>query len=309
MSFFQTDYKKLEKKIKKMENYYEYENICRTLNTIYPLVLIPIGTIFNFICLFIFTRNEFFKTSTGFYYSFSSIVDTLLLYFGSFKFFLAGIIGTNPELFSDFNCKFLQYSVYTLAYISAWNLVIISFDRLFLVLNVLIQLKKKKFQILIVLLLVSFFCLINTPMLVFIKLDENKTKCQTFDPYYNFLFLNIFDLLFSCVIPFVLVISNSLYIITRLHKSKRRVFDKNHSFRITKHNIIIIFVRGIIFLFLNTPVVAFTFGIIKSDQTGLNNLFYVIGNVVFYVNYTVTFFVHFIMNKAFREKFLKTIKK
>jgi hypothetical protein len=293
--------------------YYNYENICRTLNKIYPLVLIPIGTIFNLISLYIFTRNEFFKTSTGFYFSFSSIVDTLLLYFGSFKFILEGFIGTNPELFSDFNCKFLQYSVYTLAYISSWTLVIISFDRLFLVLNVLIQLKKKKFQILIVLFLVCFFCLINTPMLVFIQvkleLDSNKTKCQTFDPYYNFLFLNIFDLLFSCLIPFVLVISNSLYIITRLHKSKRRVFDKNHSFRITKHYIIIIFVRGIIFLFLNTPVVATTFGIIKSDQIGLNNLYYVIGNLVFYVNYTITFLVHFIMNKAFREKFLKIFKK
>jgi len=302
---FNQQHKKLEiinNKIK-MEN---TENICRTINTVYPLVLIPIGTFFNSISIYIFTRSEFFKTSTGFYFSFSALVDTLLLYFGSFKFFIAGISNNqNPELLSDFNCKFLQFSVYTLAYISSWTLVIISFDRLFLVLNIFYQLKKKKFQILVVSLMVCLFFLINVPILVFVELNSNKTKCQTFNPYYSYLFLNIFDLFLSCLIPFFFVFSNSLYIIFRLHKSKIKVFDKNHTIKITKRYITIIFVRSFIFIILNIPVVASTFEIIKFESIGL---MYVIANMMFYLNYTITFFIHFILNKAFREKILKIFK-
>jgi len=56
------------------------ENLYYEINSIYPLILIPLGTIGNLIVIIIYTRKEFFNTSTGFYFAFSAIIDTLALY-------------------------------------------------------------------------------------------------------------------------------------------------------------------------------------------------------------------------------------
>ena len=102
------------------------------INKIYPLILISLGTLGNTFTFFIYTRAELNKTTTAFYFSCSALIDTLALYFGAFKFFLDGINGTNTLEANDFNCKFLTYTIYTLAEVSPWILVSVSVDRLFI---------------------------------------------------------------------------------------------------------------------------------------------------------------------------------
>ena len=285
------------------------DEIYFTLNSVYPLILIGLGTIFNSLSIHIFTRKEFFKTSTGFYFSFSAIVDTLTLYFGSIKFFIEGISRENPENYSQSNCKFFQYIIYTLVYISAWNLVIIAFDRLFITLRMFTCLRNRKIQLFVICILTCLFFVVNIPILVYsdLKIENNNTVCVNLFPL-NLLILNTIDFLTSVFVPFVLVFTISIVIICKVYKSKKKVFNKNHSFKITKHYVIVLMTRSVLFLFLNTPIIITTYFITNNHNDGLFNLIYVIGNILAYVNYSINFFVHFLMNKLFRERFSKILK-
>jgi hypothetical protein len=285
------------------------DEIYFTLNSVYPLILIGLGTIFNSLSIYIFTRKEFFKTSTGFYFSFSAIVDTLTLYFGSFKFFIEGISRQNPENYSQSNCQFFQYIIYTLVYISAWNLVIIAFDRLFITLRMYACLRNRKIQIFVIFISTCLFFVANIPILVYsdLKIENNNTVCVNLFPL-NLLILNTIDFLASVFAPFVLVITISIVIIYKVYKSKKKIFNKNHSFKIAKHYVIVLIARSFLFLLLNTPIIITTYFITNNHNDGLFNLFYVIGNILAYVNYSINFFVHFLMNKLFRERFSKILK-
>ena len=96
---------------------------------IYLLALIIFGKIGNSLAGFIYTKKELFKTSTGFYFFCSVIIDTLALYFGLLKFFLEAVWNIDILLDSEFNCKFLRFTVYFSVQLSAWLLVTVSLDR------------------------------------------------------------------------------------------------------------------------------------------------------------------------------------
>ena len=107
--------------------------ISTILLIVYPIVLIIIGIALNGIIFFVYTRKALFKTSAGFYFSVSAVVETLALLLGSLKFAINNIFDYDMVTISTFMCKFMSSIIYILCQMSSWILVIISIDRLILI--------------------------------------------------------------------------------------------------------------------------------------------------------------------------------
>ena len=171
------------------------------INKVYPLPLITIGTIGNLLTIYIYTRKEFTRSSTGFYFSFSAIIDTSMLYFGLLKYFLEGIWETDIHYESEFNCKFFRFTVNFLAETSAWIIVVASVDWIFIVIlpNAYKISQKKIYQIVLIILIIISISILNTPNLMFLKIIKNN-EAELYCDNENFFYLfvsNLLDLLIS----------------------------------------------------------------------------------------------------------------
>ena len=158
------------------------EELYFKINAIYPIVLVILGSIGNGLVLIIFTSNGFKKTSTCFYFAFLAIVDTFAIYIGAIKFSYEGFTKSEPELDSQFLCKFLPFIIFSLSNISSGTLVIISLERLFRTFTTKIfsVLQRKRFQYFIVLSLALFKISVNIPILIYFELKNgtnNKLEC------------------------------------------------------------------------------------------------------------------------------------
>ena len=112
----------------------QLEYIDNLINKIYPLILISIGTIGNSFIFYNLTRNQFIKQSTFFYFAFSAVVDTFLLYFGLLKYFLKAYTKCRYQRSFDFDCKFLYFIVYLFQQLSAWiSVILITLERLVII--------------------------------------------------------------------------------------------------------------------------------------------------------------------------------
>jgi len=283
------------------------ENLYYQINSIYPLILIPLGTIGNLIVIIIYTRKEFFITSTGFYFAFSAIIDTLALYFGSIKYAYLGFKRQGMLDTSDFMCKFFRYSIYVLVAISAWTLVAINIDRLlyFNSKKFFNHLHKTKWQIIIILLMVSIISLLNIPNLVFSMLKDSE--CST-SPY-ELQVINIIDNVFSILLPYTIMIISDFFMVLKMYKSKIKVLDRKNSQKIAYHNMFLVVGRSSIFLILNLPLSVF---LVLASLNELEGDYYVkiiftILNSLCYFNYSINLFVHLILNKLFRKRILRII--
>jgi len=298
------------------------KELYHSINKVYPLALITIGTIGNFLTIYIYTRKEFFKTSTGFYFSFLAIIDTLMLYFGLFKFFLEGISQIDIHYESEFNCKFFKFTVNCLAETSAWITVVVSLDRLFIVMfpNSYKISQNKVYQIILVLLIIALISIINTPNLVFLKVvvnNETELYCDNENIFYLFIF-NLLDLLLSFLIPFLIVIVSSILLIVKLKQSKNRVLVNTKATSKNISNFVsTVISKDLTFVTLNLPICLtivinsyrFTFYEAYNDyEVWIVNLTYCFSNMLLYLNYSINFFVHFCMNKYFKRKLLKTLR-
>ena len=284
------------------------ENLYYEINSIYPLILIPLGTIGNLIVIFIYTRKEFFITSTGFYFAFSAIIDTLALYFGSIKYAYLGFKREGMLDTSDFMCKFFTFTIYALVAISAWTLVAINIDRLLYFYSTIIinHLHKIKWQTIIILIMVSIILLLNIPNLFFNKLKDSE--CYT-SPY-GYRVMNIIDNVFSILLPYSIMIISDVCMVLKMFKSKNKVLERKKSQKVAFHYMFLAVGRSSMFLILNSPLSIFLLyvSLKETDIDYYDKVIFTILNSLCYLNYSINLFVHLILNKCFRNRILRIIK-
>jgi len=287
----------------------DLDYICNLINKIYPLILITFGTIGNSFILYIFTRNQFIEQSTCFYFAFSAVIDTFLLYFGLLKHFLRAILGEDLRDFSDFNCKFFIYSVYFLQQLSAWTLILISLDRLIITFPSKFSksLTARKCQYLLILFLLFLFIISNIHIIINVRLHNGV--CYSEKEYY--IALNTVDLFVSVLIPFVVMFSSSLILLVKIYKSKSKVFDRRKSFMKTSSYAIVIIGKNFSFILLNIPLCIMLIKINVNDnpKTSLDDLLLSLSNLLNYLNLSFNFFLFFTINGIFRKRFLKIFTK
>lgn len=291
----------------------------KEINKIYPIILILIGTLGNTFTFIIYVNSEFTKSSSGYYFAFSALIETLTLYCGLIKYL---IYGYSEILIYDVNiyaCKILTFLIYALVQIAAWILVLISFDRLIITFSsrFLAKYRKRRYQTILILIIVGLILVINSPVIYFFRLNKyinSTTRCEFINREYGFI-INLYDFFLTIFIPVVIMIFCNSMIITKVYKSKNKVFDKKTSSRKIRHFRFTLIAKVVIFIISNLPIsiTVLTNSILYNSYNvydeDINNLIYTFANMLCYANYSVNFFVHFLLNKYFKNKFYIFLKK
>jgi hypothetical protein len=301
-------------------------NINNALTIVYPLVLIPFGTIFNSITFFIYTRKHMFKSSAGFYFSILAVVETLALVFGSFKFTYNKMNNTDLISLSNFHCKFFTVLIYILNQFASWILVIISIDRLILIQYPykFIGNKFEKIRKLFVVFLFIFILTINIQNLIYLKLNviiinngtENLNSCNLdISSSYTDLSMNIIDLFMASLIPFTLMLTSGLFISKKVIESKKKLTNIEKLSVKKKYKLVsTILARNFFFLILNLPISVMLIiqnyrnSLIETFENELIEFIITISNICVYINYSFSFFVNFIFNEIFRNMVINLVK-
>lgn len=311
-----------------VKSFEQLENFDRILNLVFPLVLIPIGSVSNMITVFIYQQKPFKKSSIRFYYSICGIIDTLALIIGSIKFFLMATNLIEILTYTSIGCKFFITSIYILSEYSAWILVITSIDRLVFILNYssLFFFKTKKFRYYISFLLFFIIFLINLPSVIFLQITTEKINgnssnqeivytCELdSESFYTNEIRDVIDLFLYALLPFTFMIVSNGLISYKIIKSKNKFKQKACLAKPKKHKkehqlAVTIIGMNFLFLILNLPICVVQ--IIrnfcdKEMNYSLNikfNIAYTIANIFSYINFSSSLYVNLLFNHIFNKRF------
>lgn len=313
------------------EFYLKLEEFDKSLNLIYPLLIMFLGLIGNTFTIYIFSKKCFRKCSIGTYYSYLSLIDSLILVLGSTRFFLEANNQINITTLSNLTCKFFTSTMYILQQISAWILMFASLDRIFLVKvpPVLIFKNVKKLKIFVILATTLFLIFLNIPNIMFLEIKHKDIKqynrsiinvkyCELTDgSFFNNNVADIIDLFLFAIIPFVVMLISSIIISRIIFFSKRKFYRTNmkknkrdYQFAIT------ILAMNFLFLILNLPICLHLLFRNFTDESKreynervLYNIVYTISNILSYLNFSNSIFVNLALNHLFRKEFIKIFLK
>lgn len=298
-----------------------YDLLASRINGIYPIVLIPFGTVGNLITLIVYNRKAFAKSPFGFYNSCLMIVNTLTLYVGALKFFLFFQFGYDVTVHSETSCKLLITGIYILPQLSSWIIVLISFERLAAIkfFNISHCFKKRSFQILTVSVCALIIVLINTPSFVYLKIKKESWQDTLYllcvmdtpdDALITDKVRDMVDLMVYTVLPFCFMTTCSLLISRTIITSKRKLRINRDLRREYQLSSTLLFIN-FMFLLLNLPICIVM--VIRNMMTRrrstadfnspAQNLAYSIANVFAYINFSNPVLINLFMNQLFRQEF------
>jgi hypothetical protein len=299
------------------------DELIRKINFCYPLIIIPLGTFGNGLTLFVYTRKKFWATPFGFYNSCLAVVDTLILYVGSLKFFLDASDTIDVTTHSVFGCKFFIAGIYILPQFSAWIIVLISVERLVAIraLANFFFVKKRTFQVLSMLVSFTLILFINLPNILYLELKEENAaaaaenttrverRCDLNTSLFSHDFRNIIDLLAYTLAPFVLMTTCSVCISITIIQSKLKFRSIRHrSMRRQYQLSFTLIFTNVVFLLFNLPICIVM--IIKNSRSLKEydphlELAYTIANILSYINFSISVFINFGINRLFTQQLLK----
>jgi hypothetical protein len=221
---------------------------------------------------------------------------------------LFGVYGYKMEKISDFFCKLNLYMYEIFNPIVAWTLSFLSVDRFICIQFNNVQLNKKIwFQTTILFLIIICNLIAYTPAFFIMSLTNyttNATNPNTVVCNGNKSAFELFDLINSTLIPFVVMLLFSSLLIYTIFSSRLKILrmaserDKARLKKDIKFAISSIFLN-FFFLSLNLPIhVAPLLDI--SPYTELNVIF----QLAIYLSFSVTFIIMFIFNSLFRKELL-----
>ncbi|CAF0961505.1 unnamed protein product [Adineta steineri] len=100
----------------------------------YPCLMI-FGTVGNILCLIILLRKRFRHQSTCQYLCVLAVIDILFIYTRSTRYLYRYIYNADLRNTSLWICRSLMFFSSTLSHLASWILVIVSFDRYFMIKN------------------------------------------------------------------------------------------------------------------------------------------------------------------------------
>jgi hypothetical protein len=302
-----------------------FEMIISGLNIAFGVILLLTGLIGNSFTFFIYSRvNSFKRTSTGFYFSCLSVVNTITLITFVTHILLDSIRDIETIIVNTFTCKFFNFAVYFLSPFSAWIETTAALDRLVAhkFTPFFLNIKRRRYQVFMIGLIFIFLFCLNIPNLIEFDLvynnESNSSKCEMRTSNSSEIFsLNITDLFLSILIPFSLMLFSSSIVSYRVFKSKVKVVAlKNSKLNIMKKEYqfaATIIGRNILFLFLNLPMGVFLILDIECKETNNKpqwySFAYVLVQFLSYCNYSATFLVDISCNHMFRKRFKQIFDK
>lgn len=104
----------------------------------YPCLML-FGTIGNILCLKILLRKRFRRQSTCQYLCILAVIDILFIYMRSSRYLYRSIYKDDLRNTSMWICRTFIYFSSTLSHLASWILVIVSFDRYFIIKNLFLR--------------------------------------------------------------------------------------------------------------------------------------------------------------------------
>jgi hypothetical protein len=104
------------------------------LRIFYPCLMI-FGTIGNILCLKILLRKRFRRQSTCQYLCILAVIDILFIYMRSSRYLYRYVYNVDLRNTSLWICRTFIFFSSTLSHLASWILVIVSFDRYFIIKN------------------------------------------------------------------------------------------------------------------------------------------------------------------------------
>lgn len=113
-----------------------WHNIVRfgLLRIFYPCLMI-FGTIGNILCLKILLRKRFRRQSTCQYLCILAVIDILFIYLRSTRYVYRYMFNVDVRNTSLWICRSFTFFSSSLSHLASWILVIVSFDRYFIMKN------------------------------------------------------------------------------------------------------------------------------------------------------------------------------
>lgn len=137
------------------------------------LVISLLGFVGNLLVFCVYCRKRFAKNSLRLYFMALTVTNSLLLT-TNIRVFVQNKYGIHLELMSDFFCKIFDYLDYIFPSMSAWTMVIISFDRMVKVVCTrrFKFLNAVYFQVAALLSLYVYICIMYMPVFLFKHLRD-----------------------------------------------------------------------------------------------------------------------------------------
>ena len=276
---------------------------------LYPIPIL-IGLVTNSLTFIIFSRQRFQNTIFSTYFRFYLAIETLSIFFPITK-----ILELNFDIklgeISKFTCKLRLFISYVNFPIASWILVSISLDRYLSIVfpTKFLYRKKPIFQLIISLFIIGFNVCLYTPIWIDFsqitqsinetnKSDMFAIKCST-----DHKWINLIDLFYSTVIPFLFMICFTLLTIKKVYDSRRST--SNYNKKDLKFAILTI-MNNILFLILNLPAILLkTIKIHTESFNNLDDLYQFIHSfllVFVYIDMTLTFFINLCVNSLFKKE-------
>lgn len=301
-----------------------------TRYTTYEYILIGIcgfGIFFNLISISIFLRKAFNSFNERNSYVFSLIVDTLNA--AILIIAICTIQIQNTLLY----CKIFITLIYILPSYSAWILVYISIERLVRTIyptsKINLILKKQWLQVVFLMLILVICFFYYTPTwynysiryytlgsqdYAYYLTERNNTigvcyvdaKIQEITYYMN--------MIFSCIIPFICLLCCSFLLIYSIRLLRLRTAQNENSTDNSDKQ----FAMTILFLDLFFLLLYFPYNILNifcyfynttniQEAIIIENINYVLA-CLYYLSFSVNIIVYSIINKMFRDEFIKSLK-
>lgn len=307
----------------KMTNYY-HSNFNKTIIFLFmnlQVFISTLGFVGNILAFFVFSRKPLRKQSYSFYWKIMIISDCIVL-LHSFRHWANFVLNINIDLFSNILCKINEYQPYVAASISQWLLVLISIDRLVIILypNRSRLMKKRYFQVILVAFIVAFSMLINIQLpfkyqLQSIGHGKNSSRIQLvcYLPD-NFEINSNYLVILNFILPNI-VINNILDIILICFiTSSRRTVRKRVQINIASVNRDIKFAISSIALNVASSLlkIPFAIGLYASNYFNMtqdqNKMLFIINVTILIIDNSDLFYINMVFNSIFYKEFRNMIR-
>ena len=301
------------------------------LNSFMPITITLLGLVGNFLSFVIYSRACFRETATAFYLRVMAVTDSITLI--DWAELYVYTFGIDLRMYNPASCKLVVYFSYSIPAMSAWLLWATSWDRMLSIsFNRLTFLAKRKFQILIAVVIFVFNSVTYAPIFAYNDLiyDTDPVSCALTSLVFSNI-LGWFDMTNSTLVPFAGMLISTAVILRKLFGSQRKIFKdkafdgsinlepsatiapdtsmsntakdtiqkrralKDRQFAVTSISLNVLFFILNIFLTIMNLVIAYNFYMLIL-------FLFNIALILFKANFTCPFLVYVISNKRFRTE-------
>ncbi|CAF1016405.1 unnamed protein product [Rotaria magnacalcarata] len=301
------------------------------LRVFYPCLMI-FGTIGNILCLKILLHKRFRRQSTCQYLCILAVIDIIFIHMRSARFLYRHIYHVDVRNVSLWICRTYIFLSSTLSHLASWILVIVSFDRYFII--------KKLFSrrhvgwsvtnstcvliLAVSLLNIYYFRILGTEMVMNMP-NAQKTNnisnetvaqitrfvCIAHSPFKEFfhLYVPIFDLLFVAIIPFCLMTFTNIGIIRKTMRSNMLYITSRKQKRNNRVTIMLLSVI-LAFMLLTCPSVIYICLNRLKKSTAISNTKLVVLDLLeslWYTKHALNFVLYTLSGQDFRREFFKLL--